>query len=416
MSRDAERKSLFFSRLQIFCLSVGFVFLLNPVIVLVDPLPDFVGYVLIAFSLSKVKYLDGYIETAASKITLLAVFSGAKTVCGLFVPGMNYSDSLAFSFLFGVFEVIFALSFVTGLFKGISYLADRNDSDGLLSKVGNARFMAVLGVVSRTVLTVAPQLFALPMLLVANGEVDWDISTRELASFYNFAIITSVFVNLIAMIWVCKEIISFFVMMGKDKIFSSRLSEKYKGFIERNPLIEEFSKFRTALYLTVVGFVFFFDLKVDNIHILPLFAGTLVFILPLYLLLPRKKFYKEASVFALLALLQFAGMRVIDLVQLPAIAVAFAELAISALFLVSVAKMEKIFTLHADKLMGCVVGNGFEPCHMIFSLACVAFFTYTLTNYGTWHSVGVLLKGAWLALELRVVFALAAAMDEQKRL
>lgn len=416
MSRDPERKSLFFSRLQIFCLSVGFVFLLNPVIVLVDPLPDFVGYLLISYSLSKVKYLDGYLETAASKITLLAVFSAAKTVCGLFVPGMNYSDSLAFSFLFGVFEVIFALSFITGLFKGISYLADRNDSEGLLSKVGNARFMALTGIVARTVLTIAPQLFALPMLLVANGEVDWDISSRELVSYYNFSIITSVFVNLVLMLWACKELVSFFIMMGKDKTFSARLSDKYEGFIQRNPLVEKFSRFKAALYLSVLGFVFFFDLELDGLHILPLFAGTLVFILPLFLLLPRKSFYKEALLFAVLALLQFAGMRAVDLCPMPRLALAFTELAVAGLFFFSVTRMEKLFSVHADELMGCEVGSGFEPCRAFFALACISLFTYTLMDYGTWHSVGLLLKGAWLVLELRVIFALTAAMDEQKRL
>lgn len=411
-----SRAALFFSKADIFCLIFGFFCLLNPVVIIVDILPDFIGYLLIALALSKIKYLDGYIESAVSKIKLLAGFSAAKTVCTIFVPGMSMNDSLTISLIFGIFEVSFAVVFARELFSGFAYLAERNDNEAILSKVSGARFMALFGLITRAVLSVLPQFFALPLLLSESDLFETTFTPQEINQFYNVAMLLCAFVAFGLMIWSGKELYSFFKTLGHDERFSDSLSAKFAAFKERNPLIDRFARFKVALALTGFGSFFYLDFTIDSIHVLPPFVGTLLFIAALWVLLPRERFLRTGIIFFAVLAVQLGAMLCFDKAVLDTWSGAALALLTSVCAVYATVKLESLFAKRADEDMGCIVGNAFnaQRCALIAALGLSV--AYRFTGNEQLDTARFFVMLLWFVLQLRVSYALSGAMNELKKL
>lgn len=102
-------------------LIAGFMFLLNPVIHVVDILPDAVGFFLIFAGLTKMSYIVGKIQLSRDWFFKLAFLEVIKFFSIIFVPYTSGSALVLMTFVFGLAEIFLFVNAVNQLFEGISF-------------------------------------------------------------------------------------------------------------------------------------------------------------------------------------------------------------------------------------------------------------------------------------------------------
>ena len=99
----------------------GLIFLFNPVIHVVDILPDAVGFFLITAGLTKLSYIVGKIQLARDWFFKLAFLETAKFFSVALIPYTSGSALVLMAFVFGIAEVFLFVNAVNQLFEGISF-------------------------------------------------------------------------------------------------------------------------------------------------------------------------------------------------------------------------------------------------------------------------------------------------------
>lgn len=99
----------------------GFALLFNPVIHVVDLVPDALGFLLIVIGLTKMSFFIGKIEQARSLFIKLALLEGAKCFMVLTVPYASGSDIVLQTFVFGLAEALMFVPAINYLFEGLSF-------------------------------------------------------------------------------------------------------------------------------------------------------------------------------------------------------------------------------------------------------------------------------------------------------
>ena len=99
----------------------GFALLFNPVIHVVDLVPDALGFLLIVMGLTKMSFFIGKIEQARSLFIKLALAEAVKSFMILTVPYASGSDIVLQTFVFGLVEAFLFVPAVNYLFEGLSF-------------------------------------------------------------------------------------------------------------------------------------------------------------------------------------------------------------------------------------------------------------------------------------------------------
>ncbi len=103
----------------------GLIFLANPYVHIIDIFPDLIGYALILHGLSKLSDLERNLLSAKKNMQKLMWLSAGRRACLLILPIFDETLYLLFTFVFGIFEVIWLLPAMIDLFHGISFLEER---------------------------------------------------------------------------------------------------------------------------------------------------------------------------------------------------------------------------------------------------------------------------------------------------
>ena len=118
---------------------IAFIFLFNPVIGIIDILPDLVGYLLLCAGLSQIadmndhfgealRYFKRMIPISVVQIFLFFIFFGMVT--GKEQP----TAMLLFTFVFAAIDIIFLSHAYHQLFEGILYLSSRMEGTAAFAK------------------------------------------------------------------------------------------------------------------------------------------------------------------------------------------------------------------------------------------------------------------------------------------
>ena len=115
---------------------VAAVFLFNPNFVIVDFLPDFIGYIFLLLGISQLSDLNYHFQEAANGFKKLIIVSLVQTLSILFVFGVltqgeQESALTLFCFTFGVLDVVFLLPAFKAFFEGFIYLGSRHESTAI---------------------------------------------------------------------------------------------------------------------------------------------------------------------------------------------------------------------------------------------------------------------------------------------
>ncbi|MBR5448038.1 MAG: hypothetical protein IKV40_06410, partial [Clostridia bacterium] len=143
---------------------IGFLFLFNPNFNIIDIVPDFIGFFLIAFGIRRLSCLSGNVDLAKRYAYVL---SGVELLKALSIGLTSTNDRtwyLLLAFSFGVVECILFYLFARELFVGIERLGVRYDAKYVLSSCGKGKRSR--DVITRTHVTSMAFFFARTALAV----------------------------------------------------------------------------------------------------------------------------------------------------------------------------------------------------------------------------------------------------------
>lgn len=275
----------FFDR-SYYKLAAGLFFLINPLINILDILPDLIGYLLIFSGLKELAQIDGRLEFARKRVQYLIFISAFKLVLTptVFTSSEDANKLLAV-FCFGLAEIILLLFFTQEFFDGIAYLADRNKGERLYAAVPNAKFLSSMFFITKIALNVVPELYTL-LKDKENVEIsDFDYY-QNLMGTKRVVQVFCIFAVLVLGIFWFISVLKMLRTAKNEEEFKEQLQEHYKNDFLAHPEKQNYIDLKYGLYIAMTGLVFFLDVSVDNVNIFPWPAAVLL----LYLAARKMKF------------------------------------------------------------------------------------------------------------------------------
>jgi len=236
-------------------LLMGFLFLINPVIHILDILPDCIGYWLIAMGLRKTSLFIGHLDTARGHFWKLALVDLAKVFSIGFWPYVSDTAMLLLAFIFSLVELLFFIPAIISLSEGMNYAGmwyqgesvyakkykkiKVRQPDGLILKekkptaeLGTKwRNFSIGFMVLRCAASVAPELTALQLFnnlgAVHAGAIDY--------SYYKpfLYVVLGLTVMITGLVWYVRTY-RYWNGIRRDTIFTEQLRQKYEKDILSN--------------------------------------------------------------------------------------------------------------------------------------------------------------------------------------
>lgn len=393
----------FYSRL----FTVGLVFLFNPVVGLVDILPDFIGALLVAASMTEIAMLDERLEQARRLIYYVAGVSAVRTVLMFFMFDMDESAILSSVSLLGVGELFALIYFAVSFFGGISYIAQRSDSENVLGEVDRIQRLWILFFIVHTAASVLPELAALPQLTARNNPEDIPWATeRQIVMYKNYARLLFGTISFFLGIWWLRTTAAFMKGVRKDEPFKASLEKRYGEFAAANPLQELFLDLRFALILFAAGSALQLNVTVDGLAVVPAWVGTLCILFAVLRLNKKDSF--SALLLVVSALIQGVA---IHLLKGVASAVPLALFSALTVFI-----GERALTARVKAAIDWEIDVYFYITRIFYGAFFVLSAVYSLyANYWV-HLSRILCFGAWMAAILWLCTSVLGEIKLRRRL
>lgn len=285
----------------------GMIFLCNPNINLLDILPDFIGYLLLAFSLAETAEVFPHFEEARSGFIRLAWISLSKVpaaVLMMFIWGSDKSQSsiiTVFSLSYAVVMLMFSLPTFSHFFEGIFYMGQRHDcpaalgvpaSFGKLDAEG-FRKLTLGFFVLKEVMSTLPE-FALISVKQYDPDPTFTGNVFISSAYYPlFVLIGALIVLICGIIWICM-MISYLRFLQKDgtpeRLLCGCFEERADYFARKRRAV----RVNTAVMLIVTAVGFSIDLIFDDMNVLPDAICAILLILAMCLLTGESRRAKPA--------------------------------------------------------------------------------------------------------------------------
>ncbi|MBR5445546.1 MAG: hypothetical protein IKV57_05465 [Clostridia bacterium] len=222
-------------------LLIGFLFLINPVIHVLDVLPDCIGYFLIVKGLSKTALFVDHLSAARGHFWKLALITLAKFFSILFWPMVSASGMLLITFVFSIFEVLYFIPAIGSLYEGINFAALWYQGEAVYAKkvgkkktkeLGTAwRNFTIMFFCLRVAASIAPELTALQLFdyvgVVHAGAIEYSYYKPFLYVFLGLIIIIT------GLVWYIRTF-RYWNGIRKDRFFCENLKRKYETDIVPN--------------------------------------------------------------------------------------------------------------------------------------------------------------------------------------
>ena len=286
------RKNIGFSLLP-----VAFLFLFEPSFALLDPLPDFIGYVIICCALINLADINPVIMDAFKgfrRAALLSIIRLASFIVLTFAfEGQEQTvTELLLVFIFALFDSIILISAYKNLFRGFIELGTYHDGKVVCYSKKNGGFnnseklyiLSVAFVVIKNVLWVLPEFSTL-----AGNETYEFIGVLRL-----FALVIIVPVSLL---WAVK-ILAYCIRVKKDQDFIYSLEQIYKQKADASASFFTMRLSTIGITALIVGVVLFIDVLLDNVNVTPDSLAYIALLIGAVILQRYSKKSKFAIVFA----------------------------------------------------------------------------------------------------------------------
>lgn len=268
--------------------TLGCLFLVEPTVQLFDVLPNAIGFLLIATALKEISVLEYRIEAAMKLLYYGAGVSAVRFALMFFTFDMDSSAVLSAVTLLGVAEILVLISFFVSFFGGLSYLAQRCESENVLGKIDSIRTLGIVFAVIHTGMTILPELTALIEISLSHDPDAYpNLTLGRLNLYKNYATVLAFVISLIGGIWWASGTLSFMKGVRGDAAFRTAVEKRYGDYIGETPDEEFYLSLKSALLLMTVGYIFCMNLRIYDdvgLHynlVVPAWVGTLLLALAL---------------------------------------------------------------------------------------------------------------------------------------
>jgi hypothetical protein len=268
---------------------IGFFFLLNPNIVILDLLPDCIGYLFILLGLRKWKLLNLSFSESFDAFQKLLILSLVRIPASLLYVMLS-SDSdevwgLIFTFAFGLLDTYYAWKAFTALFSGLRGLSDSDPENKISTLIGcgygEVRGLTTIFVVLKSLLALLPELTTL-------SSSDYGTVTtsgiQSMSSYrYLFTVLACLIGLLIGIYWYIR-IFLYFRRLGKNTAFLAYGKERYQLEITEHEDYWAKKRLLRGLSVLAIGSILALEFKFDGFNYLPhpIFIAVIVYALSLF--------------------------------------------------------------------------------------------------------------------------------------
>ena len=269
-----EKRSM---RIPWSAIALSFAFIFNPNISIVDPLPDFFGYIILSLSLVKLSFICEGLTDARRAFERMILIDGAKILALLWVFGIDAasernSSLLLWSFVFGCLEIGFLAPALVKLFDGLSELGNfhkntaihGSDKPGGHSYTDKLKLFSVFFVVFKAVMALLPELADL-----TNASYD---ETTAFVNIYRYIAVMRGFcfvpVLIVGVVWLVKSV-KYFARIRSDKILCESVEKLYTEKILPKDGIFTIRNVKVATWFFVASSILSIDFKLDGVNLFP---------------------------------------------------------------------------------------------------------------------------------------------------
>ncbi len=279
-------------------LIAGFILLFNPVIHVVDVIPDAIGFFLIVGGLTKMSYFVGKIQQARDLFWKLALLEVVKFFCIALIPYTSGSALVLLSFVFGVAELLLFVPALNYLFEGISFAGlwyngtamyetkakkrkskQTDESLKVTTKhevelITSVKRFIMFFYVFRVCATFIPELTELQMYDNL-GEVS--ALKVSMTHYKPILYILFGFIVLVLAVFYIRNVCRFFGAIRKDKQFIESLNRKYNEDILPKETFFVALNMKRAMMLFVLSVILSFMLFIEGVNLLiGIFSASLL--------------------------------------------------------------------------------------------------------------------------------------------
>lgn len=258
----------------LFLIFVGFLFTLNPMLGLLDILPDFIGYLLIFAGIVKLSMISVELNDALGYFKWAAVISVARTLCFIASGSFDETMILCLTMVFAVLEfgvMFFALPLLT---DGLVYLNIRYD--GKRGEMNEFRIIGSVFFAARGFFSVLPELGALSLSNEDEGYVWGESTAADWNAYSTMLDLVNCFLTVTVAVFFVIVLIKYIWTAYKDIEFNARLSEAYADVKKTDP--GRFIRRRLIYAFNILMFsgVFLLDFLGDGKNYIPDFFFALL--------------------------------------------------------------------------------------------------------------------------------------------
>ncbi len=252
----------------------GLLFFLNPNILVLDILPDFIGAILILYGLAHSAEIDERIRFTRKTLYILLWVSVGRFLCTFLAPIIDpheYTWFLVFAFCFGLGEAYLFCRSIWMLDSGLTYLSlHSNHNDIYQNTGGTAVGMTIIFTIVKTVFSILP---ALTYLVTDYGTVT-ETRTNWTFVMWMLMAINILLVTVYGILWYIR-MVKFWKPLKKSDFIREVEARYEKEYRSNRPLTVYRDLHRVSLLL-VLGLFFAIPVRMDGIDVLPdVIAGVL---------------------------------------------------------------------------------------------------------------------------------------------
>lgn len=267
-------------------LPFAFLFLFEPGYTLVDPLPDFIGYIILCLAIINLADICPRIQDAYDGFRRGILISVLRFVA-VYLLDRYFSDIsksiglLIFCFIFSLFELIVIIPAYKNFFEGLLHLGMMHDGDAVyLKKIKTIKTISkddgtekIITRESRRNITEKMYFFTLTFLILRHIAMTVpEFTTLITNTKYEFISILRIFAIIVILpIGIC-WLIRFLTYCSKirnDKAFIEELSEIYVKRVKENPNFYTVRIITSGVYTILSAFAVSIDFYSKYINVLP---------------------------------------------------------------------------------------------------------------------------------------------------
>jgi len=281
--------------------AISAIFLFNPDVAIIDVLPDFIGYTLLAISLRFARDLSPHFENAWRKFRILALMTFFKTLSLFWVFGGLTSAQerptmmLLLSFCFCLCELIWGIPAWRSLIEGFILHSQTSGGEYPLIEKGAKSYRPGKNIsYSFRDLTVffmiAKAFFSNIAEFAVLSNHSYDDTAFDWYRFIGLYRVVTLFVgSLIGIIWLIRAII-FFRGILRDSVLISSMKEKYETTVLPNTGLFVRRDIAFVLGLLAASVLTTADLYLDDVNII---SDTFTALLLAWTFIKLKPYYKN---------------------------------------------------------------------------------------------------------------------------